>query len=69
MSENEIGLLFLGKFVIIILFLVLIRRNKKIKEDKSFQAIERIQIKEYGRKINEKTRAKQKNNGKNFSLF
>ena len=58
METSAIGLLFLGKFLIILLIIKIIRKKNKIKEEKSLQAIERMQIREYGRKVNEKTRSK-----------
>ena len=45
--------------IIIIYFIYLYFRKKKLREkDRSAQMIERMQIREYGRKINEKTRNK-----------
>ena len=45
--------------IIIIYFIYLYFRKKKLREkDISAQMIERMQIREYGRKINEKTRNK-----------
>ena len=61
METGTIGLLFLGKFLLIFLIIGIVRRNKRIKDEKSLQAIERMQIREYGRKINEETRSKRNN--------
>lgn len=61
MDTDTIGLLFLGKFLLLILIIGIVRRNKRIKNEKSLQAIERMQIREYGRKINEETRSKKNN--------
>ena len=61
METSTIGLLFFGKFLLILLIIGIFRRNKRIKEEKSLQAIERIQIREYGRKINDETRSKRNN--------
>ena len=61
METSAIGLIFLGKFLFILLIIGIVRRNKKIKDEKSLQAIERMQIREYGRKINEETRSKRNN--------
>ena len=58
METSTIGLLFLGKFLLIFLIIGIVRRNKRIKNEKSLQAIERMQIREYGRKINEQARHK-----------
>ena len=45
--------------IIIIYFIYLYFRKKNLREkDRSAQMIERMQIREYGRKINEKTRNK-----------
>lgn len=53
-----ISLIFPFKLVLIY-FIVKYFRNKKLKEkEKTVEAIERMQIREYGRKINEKTRLK-----------
>ena len=61
METSAIIFLFLGKSLIILFIITIIRRNKRIKEEKSLQAIERMQIREYGRKINEETRSKRNN--------
>ena len=57
MSNNFlISLIFPFKLVLIY-FIVTYFRNKKLKEkEKAAEAIERMQIREYGRKINEETR-------------
>ena len=61
METSAIGFLFLGKFLLILLIIGIVRQNKRIKEEKSLQAIEKMQIREYGRKINEETRSKRNN--------
>ena len=56
-----ISLIFPFKLVLIY-FIVTYFRNKKLKEkEKAAEAIERMQIREYGRKINEETRIKRLN--------
>ena len=48
--------------LVLIYFIVTYFRNKKLKEkEKAAEAIERMQIREYGRKINEKTRNRRLN--------
>lgn len=54
-----ISLIFPFKLVLIY-FIVSYFRNKKLKE-KAAEAIERMQIREYGRKINEETRNRKLN--------
>ena len=45
--------------IIFIYLIVSYFRNKKIKEKKQFaEAIERMQIREYGKKINDETRSR-----------
>jgi len=47
---------------VLIYFIVTYFRNKKLKEkEKAAEVIERMQIREYGRKINEATRNKRLN--------
>jgi len=47
---------------VLIYFIVTYFRNKKLKEkEKAAEAIERMQIREYGRKINQVTRNKRLN--------
>ena len=56
-----ISLIFPFKLVLIY-FIVTYYRNKEIKEkEKAAEAIERMQIREYGRKINEETRYRRLN--------
>lgn len=56
-----ISLIFPFKLVLIY-FIVTYLRNKKLKEkEKAAEAIERMQIREYGRKINEQTRNRRLN--------
>jgi len=58
-----ISLIFPFKLVLIY-FIVTYFRNKKLKEkekEKASEAIERMQIREYGRKINEETRNRRLN--------
>lgn len=56
-----ISLIFPFKLVLIY-FIVTYFRNKEIKEkEKAAEAIERMQIREYGRKINEETRNRRLN--------
>ena len=56
-----IALIFPFKLVLIY-FIVAYFKNKKLKEkEKASEAIERMQIREYGRKINEATRNKRLN--------
>ena len=61
MDSSAIGILFLGKFLIILLIIGIIRRNKRIKDKKALQEIEAMQIREYGRKINDVVRNKRLN--------
>ena len=56
-----ISLIFPFKLALIY-FIVTYFRNKKLKEkEKAAEAIERMQIREYGRKINEETRNRRLN--------
>ena len=56
-----ISLIFPIKLVLIY-FIVTYFRNKKLKEkEKAAEVIERMQIREYGRKINEETRNRRLN--------
>ena len=56
-----ISLIFPFKLVLIY-FIVTYFRKKKLKEkEKTAEAIERMQIREYGRKINEETRNRRLN--------
>ena len=56
-----IALIFPFKLVLIY-FIVTYFRKKKLKEkEKAAEAIERMQIREYGRKINEETRNRRLN--------
>ena len=61
MDSSAIGILFLGKILIILLIIGIIRRNKRIKDKKALQEIEAMQIREYGRKINDVVRNKRLN--------
>ena len=49
------------KIIIIYLILFHFRKKKLRKKEQAAEAIERMQIREYGRKINEKTRNRRLN--------
>ena len=62
MNEKFLISLIIPIKIILIYIIVAYLRKKKLKDfEKSSEAIERMQIREYGRKINDQTRAKKKN--------
>ena len=61
MSEKFLISLIIPIKIILIYIIVAYFRKKKLRDfEKSSEAIERMQIREYGRKINDQTRAKRK---------
>ena len=61
MSEKFLISLIIPIKIILIYIIVVYFRKKKLRDfEKSSEAIERMQIREYGRKINEETRNKGK---------
>ena len=61
MSEKFLISLIIPIKIILIYIIVAYFRKKKLRDvEKSSEAIERMQIREYGRKINEETRNKGK---------
>lgn len=58
MSLAQFAPILLGKLIVLFIIYSYFKRKRQKAEGRSAEALERMQIREYGRKINEQTRLK-----------
>ena len=58
MSLAQFAPIFLGKLIVLFIIYSYFKRKRQKAEERSAVALERMQIREYGRQINEQTRLK-----------
>ena len=58
MSLAQFAPILLGKLIVLFIIFSYFKRKRQKAEERSAEALERMQIREYGRQINEQTRLK-----------